>query len=188
MKPGTESKTKQRVAIGLVIVAIVSVTWALVSSSGSSSEPAPVASVAVKGKPAPKIESLDPRLRLDLLSNSEDVKYEGTGTNIFRAGAERVVIPAVRISPLMRRQQAEAQRNTYIPPPPPPPINLKYFGITNSKGERPKAFLSQGEDVWIAHEGDVVNRHYKIVRILPNSIEVEDLLNNNRQNIRLTEG
>jgi hypothetical protein len=40
--------------------------------------------------------------------------------------------------------------------------------------------------VWIAHEGDVVNRHYKIVHISPAAVEVEDLLNNNSQPIPLT--
>jgi hypothetical protein len=32
-----------------------------------------------------------------------------------------------------------------------------------------------------------VNRQYKIVHISPNAVEVEDLLNNNRQSIRLTQ-
>ena len=42
--------------------------------------------------------------------------------------------------------------------------------------------------MWIAHEGDVVDRHYKIVHISPTAVEVEDLLNSNRQSIRLTQG
>ena len=90
----------------------------------------------------------------------------------------------MKVPPLTRQQQ-RARPNT---PPPPPPITLKFFGISNSRGERPKAFLSQGDDVWIAHEGDVVDRHYKIVRISPTAVEVEDLLNNNRQSIQLTQG
>jgi hypothetical protein len=141
---------------------------------------APVAAPLVKGKPA-QTESLDPRLRLDLLANSEDVKYQGKGKNIFRAEAEQVIIPQPKVSPLISQQPSNI-------PPPPPPINLKFFGTTNAKGEKPKVFLSQGDDVWIAHEGDVVNRHYKIIRISPTAVEVEDLLNNNRQNIPLSQG
>ena len=95
-----------------------------------------------------------------------------------------MVIPKVKVSPLLHEQQEQAR----LLPPPPPPINLKYFGITNSRGEKPKVFLSQGDDVWIAREGDVVDRHYKIVRISPTAVEVEDLLNNNRQSIQLTQG
>jgi len=185
MKARAESKTKLRVAIALASVAILSVGWSLLSTRGGNSAPTEVAEPAVKVK-TEVIESLDPRLHLDLLANSEAVKYEGNGKNIFRDMPERVNIPPVKISPLLRRQQ-EAAQNIYIPPPP-PPINLKFFGVSNAKGEKPKAFLSEGDDVWIAREGDVVNRHYKIVRISPASVEVEDLLNDNRKSIPLTQG
>jgi hypothetical protein len=42
--------------------------------------------------------------------------------------------------------------------------------------------------VFIAAEGDIVNRRYKILHIGTSSIEVEDVLNNNRQSIPLTQG
>jgi hypothetical protein len=121
---------------------------------------------------------------LDLLANSEEVKYEGNGKNIFRPAPEAVDLPAVKVPPLLARQEEAMRIANAVPPP--PPINLKFFGISNGKNERPRAFLSQGEDVWIAHEGDVVNRHYRIVHISPGSVEVEDLLNNNSQPIPLT--
>jgi hypothetical protein len=189
MKAGTESKTKLRIAIVLGIIAIVVVGRTLIplgtSNGTSSSQPAPVA-VSTAGRTAETVESLDPRLRLDLLASAEEVKYEGKGKNIFRA-ASVVEIPSVKVPPLHPGGGSYVAPNVYIPPPP-PPINLKFFGITNAKGEAPKAFLSQGDNVWIAREGDVVNLHYKIVRISPNVVEVEDLLNNNRQNIPLTQG
>lgn len=186
MKAGTESKTKVRIAIALGIVAILTVAWELIPGSEPNPGSAPVAvATPEKGKPASIGESLDPRLRLDLLANSENVKYEGKGTNIFREGAAPVEIPRPAVPPLSRQQKAAVQNPG---PPPPPPINLKYFGISNSNGERPKVFLSEGDDVWIAREGDVVNRHYKIVHISPNAVEIEDLLNNNRQSIARTQG
>jgi hypothetical protein len=186
VKAGAESKTKARIAIVLTIVALLTVGWVLMPGSGAKQEFAPAASPQ-KAQAALASESLDPRLRLDLLANSEKVQYEGKGTNIFRAGAEQVELPRAKVSPLLRQQQEAARLNANAPPPP-PPINLKYFGISSSKGEKPRAFLSQGDDVWIAHEGDVVNRHYKIVRISPTSVEVEDLLNNNRQSIPRAQG
>jgi hypothetical protein len=187
MKAGTDNKTEVRVAIVLVIVAILTVGWALMPRGTPASGPEPVAASPdkappAKGQAAQASESLDPRLHLDLLANSEDVKYEGKGTNIFRAGAETIEIPKPIKNPLLPDR---AKLNL---PPPPPPITLKFFGISNSRGEKPKAFLSQGDDVWIAHEGDVVDRHYRIVRISPTSVEIEDLLNNNRQSIQLTQG
>jgi hypothetical protein len=65
---------------------------------------------------------------------------------------------------------------------------LKFFGFANKPGETKKVFLSQGEDVFIAGEGDIIDRRYKILRITPVSVEVEDVLTNNRQSIPLTQG
>lgn len=186
MKAGVESKTKVRVAIALCILAVLTVVWSLMPRGEPSPVPVTAASPE-KAKDASVSESLDPRLRLDLLANSEKVQYQGKGTNIFRAGAERVDIPRPTVPPLTA-QQKDARRIAANTPPPPPPITLKYFGISNGKGEKPKAFLSQGDDVWIAREGDVVDRHYKIVHISPTAVEVEDLLNNNRQSIPRAQG
>jgi hypothetical protein len=65
---------------------------------------------------------------------------------------------------------------------------LKFFGFASKPGETKKVFLSQGEDVFIAAEGDIIDRRYKILRITPLSVEVEDVLTNNRQSIPLTQG
>lgn len=183
MKAGAESKTKLYTAIVLGVVAVLCVAWA-VNPSGPVSAPAPHA--ASPGAKAAAVESLDPRLRLDLLTSAEGVKYEGKGKNIFRASTETEPIEKVKVSPLLG-SRGNASPQIYTPPPP-PPINLKFFGLTNSKGEKPRAFLSQGDDVWIAREGDVVNRHYRVLRISPREVEVEDLLNNHRENIPLTQG
>src|SRR5579863_2872439 len=126
--------------------------------------------------------SLDPTLRYDWLKASEDTKYEGTGRNIFLAQAD---IPKPVGSGVADPKKVD---NTPPPPPPPPPINLKFFGFASKPGESKKIFLSEGEDVFIAAEGDVVNRHYKVLHISPTSVEIEDVLNNNRQSIPLTLG
>ncbi len=144
--------------------------------------PSPVAKRA-KGPAQP---SLDPRLQLNLLAQSENLQYKGAGRNIF----DRESMPQIP-TPLGNGKKsapaAPPQPAVYTPPPP-PPINLKFFGFANSVGEPKQVFLSQGEDVWVAKEGDTVNRRYKIVHINPNSVEIEDVLSNNRQTIPLTQG
>ena len=66
-----------------------------------------------------------------------------------------------------------------------PPINLKFYGtVTHGNGSK-LAFLLQGEDVFTAAQGDIVARKYKIVSIANNSIQVEDLTNNNTQTLPL---
>jgi hypothetical protein len=190
MKAAATGKTKQWVAIALVLAAIFMVTRVFLPNSGGAPAPVTVVTAPAKGTAGTGEESLDPRLHLDLLASSEAVKYEGGGKNIFRAIPE-VTIPPVKVPPLLSKQQQEAAAKAAQAarvPPLSPPINLKFFGFSNKPGETPKAFLSQGDDVWIAREGDVVDRHYKIVHISPTAVEVEDLLNSNRQSIRLTQG
>lgn len=128
--------------------------------------------------------SLDPELRYDWLKASEDMKYSGGGRNIF---SDQAPIPTPVGNGTTDAQKA-AEDTGPPPPPPPPPINLKFFGFASRPGEPKKVFLSQGEDVFIAAEGEIVNRRYKVMRISPVSVEIEDELNNHRQSIPLTQG
>ena len=70
-------------------------------------------------------------------------------------------------------------------PPPPPPIDLKFFGTATSANGHRRAFLLHGEDVFLASDGDVVQRRYRVLSIAANSIVIEDLTNNNRQTVPL---
>ena len=74
------------------------------------------------------------------------------------------------------------------PTPPPPPIPLKFYGFTGNKSGPKQVFLSKGEDIFIAKEGQIIDRRYKILKIGPNSVEVEDVLTNNRQTLPLVAG
>ena len=70
----------------------------------------------------------------------------------------------------------------------PPPIDLKFFGFASKMGESKRVFLSKGGDVFLAAEGDIVDRRYKVLRIGPSVIEIQDVLNNRRQSIPMTQG
>jgi hypothetical protein len=198
MQVGTENKTKLYAAIALAAVAVVLLGRWIFSSEGNSSQAATATPPAVsatpdtsraaprRGKSAAKPRrerSIDPTLRYEWLKASEETQYKGTGRNIFQA---QVDIPR----PIAQVAQRTAPPPTPVPqgPPPPPPIDLKFFGFASRPGEPKRVFLSQGEDVFVAAEGDIVDRRYKILRISAASVEVEDVLNNNRQEIFLTPG
>jgi len=196
---GTENRMKMVWALVLGGLALILVGRALFS--GTSPEAATPPPSAVTADPAGRnparrspasakgarlsVPRLDPTLQLNLLKQSEDTKYTGSGRNIFIAHED------VPIPPPVKPANTDLQAQTGPPPPPPPPpIMLKFFGFANKPGEPKKVFLSQGEDVFIAGEGEIVDRRYRILRIITNpaSVEVEDVLNNNRQTIPLTEG
>jgi hypothetical protein len=124
---------------------------------------------------------LDPTLDLELLRQTEQIKYAGTARNIFMPGS--LPIEAVKRNPALDHPAPVVQTI-----PPPPPINLKFFGFANKPGEPKKIFLVAGDDIFIATEGDIVNRRYRVLHISPTAVDIEDVLNNNRQSIPLTQG
>jgi hypothetical protein len=63
---------------------------------------------------------------------------------------------------------------------------LKFYGFSGNKSGPKQAFLSKGEDIFVVKEGQIIDRRYKILKIGPNSVEVEDVLNSNRQTLPLT--
>jgi hypothetical protein len=116
------------------------------------------------------------------LKVSENTKYEGTGRNIFKVFVD-IPKPIVNVA-----TQTRPESQGPAPPPPPPPIDLKFYGYATPAGGTKRIFLAQGEDVFIAREGDIVDRRYKVVRISGTAVEILDVLSNNRQSIPLNQG
>jgi hypothetical protein len=206
MKIGAEGRGKLIAAIVLMVLALVLVgQWLFNSEGGTSSAAAPpiqpsenalaVADITAaaptrkvtRGKKDAETRPLDPSLRFDWLKAGEDTEYKGSGRNIFQAQMD---IPKPRTNGTTDHSHAAAKNMPVLPPspPPPPPIDLKFFGFASHPGEPKKVFLSQGEDVFVASEGEIIDRRYKVLRISPASVEIEDVLNNNRQEIPLTQG
>ncbi len=206
MRVGAENRTKTIIAVALFVLAVFLVARTFGGFGGGTPAAAakpstPPVPAAVRGRriirarsprtaqAAEPAVSLDPRLRLDLLQASEDTDYTGAGRNIFRAQAE-VDIPKPITTDLTahKGQQPEPTPPPNSGPPPLPPIDLKFFGFASEPGEQKKIFLAHGDDVFVAGEGDIVDRRYKIIRISNNSVEVQDVLNNQRQTIPLSQG
>ncbi len=203
MNLGAENRNKVIAAVSLVVIALVlmATRFSGFLSSGSSSAsipppaalgdrasemPAPpVSRTTSRNRPSSKrqtaAQSLDPTLRTDLLKVSEDTKYEGTGRNIFKVFVD-IPKPIVPVA-----SQPEVASGP-PPPAPPPPIDLKFYGYATPAGGTKRIFLAQGEDVFIAREGDIVDRRYKVVRISGTAVEILDVLSNNRQSIPLNQG
>jgi hypothetical protein len=183
---GSENKKELIAMIVLMIIAIPSAIYLVKSlSGGPSATPAHAASATA---PAAQKKSggvllarnLDPTLRLDRLAASQKVQYEGGRRNIFRMEEPPPPPPPKFVQPPVNPNPQPP------PPPPPPPITLKFYGFSSRPGEPKKVFLADGDDIFVAKEGDVINRKYKVVQIMNSAVVIEDLLNNNKQQIPLS--
>ncbi|HYL94057.1 MAG TPA: hypothetical protein VEW69_12975 [Alphaproteobacteria bacterium] len=184
MKIGTDDKRKLWWMVALLAIAIPLALYNFSSLFGSRSASASRAQAGQTKKPGTPLENLDPTPRLDILEASRKIKYEGGSRNIFRMEEVRITPP---IAP-PRPQQTAPPQTAYVPAPP-PPINLKFYGLASSPGDPTKIFLMQGEDIFVAQEGDIINRRYKILQITATAdsatVLVEDMLTGNRQPIQL---
>jgi hypothetical protein len=205
VKLGIENR-KQKIAaavLGVILLVVLGYEFIPSSSTNASTTPAAAAgfpessplktpaghhgSGSTSGKKERPAQSLDPTLHLQQLTAAEQIKYEGLGRNIFVSQAEEVVIPKV----VGKANTDDPASKPYAPPAVAalPPIPLKFFGFSNQPGEPKKAFLSKGEDIFIAEEGEIVDRRYKVVKISPVSVDIQDVVGSGPpQSIPLTQG
>jgi hypothetical protein len=206
---GTENRKQKIVAVALGVVALLVIAYKFVPSSSTIASTTPVTtaidphalaantarsgahhgsvSTAKKVRPAP---DLDPTLHLQELASAEQVSYEGSGRNIFISQPD-AVIPIPQGNGTTDKGKPNGKDPIYAPPAvaQQPAIPLKFFGFASQTGESRKVFLSKDTDVFIAGEGEIVDRRYKVVRISATSVEIQDLVvSGPAQNIPLTQG
>ena len=203
MKIGTEDKKKLRLAIVAGCFGLIALGVIYNELFGGPSAPpptpapvvvaAPAASGKSNGSAAQKLGTtaaqLDPTLHMEAMLATESLVYRGSGRNIFAAGAEPAAVKTIAVvqPKFPPRPNLTTVNQTAVNqgPPPPPPINLKFFGTATAANGSRRAFLLNGDDVFLASQGDVVQRKYRVVSIALNSILVEDIPNNNKQTLPL---
>lgn len=141
---------------------------------------------ATVARPAPRLASaasLDPTLHPEWMAATETMTYSGRGRNIF----SQLSAPAEIEKPRAPARPVKVAASGPPPPPPPPAIDLRFFGYSAARSGLRHAFLLRGEDIFIASEGEVVDRRYRVVRILPFSVQIEDLPYKNTQTLPLVQ-
>ena len=196
MRLGTENK--RQVILVIVLFAFLFIYGGFKLYQSFSAPSTPMRSAATPaaarrsannadGQNAPEAEKLtnvgiDPTLHFEKLAQSEDVRYAGTGRNIFSAESAPVKIEAPIKSP---RASAPA---VIVPPgpPQPPAIDLKYFGYTQAPDKSLQAFFTHGDDIFMARTGQIVDHRYRVGAINRNTVEITDMAYNNTQTVPLS--
>src|SRR5438445_2539472 len=120
---------------------------------------------------------------------------DGGSRSLFQFSASPVAAPvpetqtATTIHPVARMFAPEPPPKPPVAPPPPPPpaITLKFYGYSTPRADGTKrAFFLDGEEIYVAAEGELVNKRYRVVQIGVNSVIMEDTqFKNNRQTLVL---
>jgi hypothetical protein len=164
-----------------------------VTTGANSENAAPATTAAAAARPAASgntarkvggsSAALDPALRMGAMLVTEQVDYSGVGRNIFSPNSAPPVVipkPVASVRPTQALPPAPPVRTG---PPPPPPIDLTFFGTeTDAAGVR-QAILLHDDAVYTAKPGDVVLRRYRIITVDARSIQVEDMVTNNKQTL-----
>lgn len=142
--------------------------------------------------------TIDPTLRTDILARLGNVPIQGGGRPLFEfasapppkapdPGIIAVKPPPVKIPVAMTPGRPPGLPAPTATKPQAPPIPLKFYGFTAARAGAKRAFFLEGEDVYIANEGDIVKKRYKVVRVNLNSVVMEDTEYKQQQTLPLTE-
>lgn len=147
---------------------------------------------------------VDPTLGTQTLAKLQAVTLSGGGRSLFDFGAAAAAPVDVPKGPIIKPKPKPKGNYPFYgpvkpvekpvtaevkpPPPPPPPIPLKFYGFVTSKRDGSKrAFFMEGEEIYIAGEGDLMKKRYKVVKIGVNSVTVEDTQHKSQQALPLVE-
>ncbi len=167
------SRRTQAIALAALLVVLAIVVY---FNWRKAPESVVVSSADEKFQPLP-LEN--PSLRLDMLERIRRLEYKGTHRNIFSATLPPP--PAPKVDP---------KKTGPAGPPPVEPLAVpaKFFGYASDpQGGHRRAFFSNGEDVFIVAEGEMLLNRFRLVRIGNTTAEVEEIASGRRATLALEE-
>ena len=170
-------RLRQQIFAGVLasVALLLTARWILASESATPAPPLrdekqKIVAEKTHGKRDNRSSSVAPLLTLAILEATETAQYNGSGRNIFGMEDEK---PRTKNPPLP---------NPGTPPEKMPSasatISLQFYGYALRTNLPRKVFLKDGDTLFLAEEGDIVDHRYKVIKIGPNSIDVDDLVEN----------
>jgi hypothetical protein len=165
-------KQKQQIIVLVVLVAVAALVWGFELRNRTPATQ--TASFIQDYKP---LGEDNPQIRWSELKRAQETEYKSNGRNPFS-----MIAPP---SPADVKKENDAKLNQPPPPPSPPPPpptraqappNLKFFGYgTVPTGTPRRAFITDGEDIFIVSEGDTLLGRYRILKVGNSNLEFQEI-------------
>jgi hypothetical protein len=167
------SRRTQWIVLGVLVFAL---GWVVAARWGRAPE---LGSVLFANEKYEPLAIPDPTLRLDLLERVRNFEYKGTGRNIFSASLPPRPQPAPppQPAPVVAPTSSE---------PPPLQVPFRFYGYKEDPrtGHR-RAFFTDGENVFIAAQGETIQNRFRLLKIGNQSAEVEEISSGRRTTLQL---
>jgi len=127
----------------------------------------------------------NPTIRWDEVERRRKAEYKGIGVNPFShevppspGDIKKTQEDQARLA---QEAAARTQQQQVTQSPPELPASMKFFGYGNVPNDSARrAFLEDGDEVYIVNEGDTLMGRYKILKINNASLEFEEVSSGRR--------
>jgi hypothetical protein len=164
-------KQKKQLAVLVALLLTAGVIWFLYFDFDK-----PIVTTVVGAAQNPQLLSVEnPQLHTYGVEKARNTEYKSGRRNIF----SRELPPPPPPPPV---HSDPGPKGPYVPPPPvivPPtvsPLPVKFFGFgTIPNGTSRRAFLTDGENVYIVAEGEIFLNRFRILKIGNANLEYEEV-------------
>jgi hypothetical protein len=159
-------KQKRQIGVFLVLIVVAAMVW-----FGTYRGRPVVDALILKDDFALNVDN--PRIRLDQIERARKTEYKSSGRNPFSP----IQAPPPQVAHVEKKPDPVGPQPPPAPPPPPPltlPSNVKFFGLGTVPSSR-LAFFTDGEEVYVVAEGEVLMKRFRILRIGNASLEFEEI-------------
>jgi len=191
---------KQRREIILLAVLVlvgIGIWW----SYFRGDKPVVTADVNILTQSFQKIVVDNPEIRTGEIERTRKAEYKSNGRNIFHADLTPLIpgpagsaarghgaAPPVFVPKTPCGVEKGPCPEPPKPPPPPPTLPVKFFGFGSSQGGPiRRAFFTNGEDVYIVDEGQLLLNRFRILKVGNASLEFEEVSTGRRGSAPLEE-
>jgi hypothetical protein len=165
-------KQKHQIIVLVVLVVVAGLVWGF-----ELHQKAPAVQTASFIEGYKPLGEDNPQIRWDEMKRAQETEYKSNGRNPFSPNAPPT---AAEVQRAQANSKPQAPPPPPLPPPPPTeahlPPNLKFFGYgTVPTGTPRRAFITDGEDIFIVSEGDTLLGRYRILKVGNSDLEFQEI-------------